>query len=85
MARRYSVTVELPVAKHVKKGKKAARQRTFSLREDDDGWESINDAQNAVAALVLFEARSSSRLVFASHASCCLQRKECVVDAGILA
>lgn len=30
-----------------------ARPQTFTLREEDDGWEAIQDAQNAAATLAL--------------------------------
>ena len=30
-----------------------ARPQTYTLREEDDGWEAIQDAQNAAATLAL--------------------------------
>ena len=32
----------------------AAPPRTFTIYEEDDGWETIQDAQNAAALFVLF-------------------------------
>ena len=37
-----------------------ARQRAFALREEDDGWEAIQDAQNAAATLALHAVRAPS-------------------------
>ena len=35
--------------------KKKFARRIFSLRDSDDGWETIQEAQNAVATLALYE------------------------------
>lgn len=50
---RYSVEV----GPSEKKGhrKQTRKPETFNLREDDDGWTTIQDAQNAVATLALFK------------------------------
>ena len=40
-----------------KKAKAAARPRTYSLHEEEDGWEGIQDAQNAAATRALFQVR----------------------------
>ena len=52
---RYSVTVENAPQKGGGKRKKSVAQRTLALREDDDGWETIQDAQNAAATLALYQ------------------------------
>ena len=41
-----------------------ARPRAFALREEDDGWEAIQDAQNAAATLALHAVRSLILLGF---------------------
>lgn len=56
---------EIAVAQEVPAGgggrKRApARPRAFTLREEDDGWEAIQDAQNAAATLALLAARAPS-------------------------
>ena len=38
-----------------KKAKAAARPRTYSLHGEEDGWEGIQDAQNAAATRALFQ------------------------------
>ena len=52
---RYSVTIA-PASKG--SGKAAGRESTFRLVEDEDGWESIAEAQNAAATRALFEVSS---------------------------
>ncbi|KAK9832693.1 hypothetical protein WJX81_000845 [Elliptochloris bilobata] len=49
---RYSVTLETPAAGGGRR-KALLRPRAFTLREEDDGWESIQEAQNAAATLAL--------------------------------
>ena len=64
---RYSVAIALP--REAKGGKKqrGLHQKSFQLAEYEDGWETINDAQNAVATRVLYEVRckrsSNTKLV----------------------
>ena len=55
---RYAVSVAVP--REAKGGKKqrGLQQKAFQLGEHEDGWETINDAQNAVATLVLYEVGS---------------------------
>ena len=38
-----------------KKAKAAARPKTYALHEDEDGWEGIQEAQNAAATRALFQ------------------------------
>lgn len=53
---RYSVTLEAPVQSGPrKKGARRPAPRTFTLREADDGWDTVQEAQNAAAARALFE------------------------------
>ncbi len=52
---RYSVSVAVPAGAHGGKKKQKLQQKTFQLGEPEDGWETINDAQNAVATRVLYE------------------------------
>ena len=52
---RYAVEVGAPEKK--RPGKRSQKAEIFSLREDDDGWPSIQDAQNAAATLALFHLR----------------------------
>eukprot|EP00884_Botryococcus_braunii_P002000 jgi/Botrbrau1/11800/Bobra.0224s0007.1 len=53
---RYSVTLEAPVLSGPrKKGARRPAPRSFSLREADDGWDTVQDAQNAAAAFALFK------------------------------
>ena len=52
---RYSVTVDNAPQKGGGKRGKSVTQRTLALREDDDGWETIQDAQNAAATLALYQ------------------------------
>ena len=52
---RYSVSVAVPMAAHGGKKQRKLQQKAFQLGEHEDGWETINDAQNAVATRVLFE------------------------------
>ena len=57
---RYSVAIALP--REAKGGKKqrGLHQKSFQLAEHEDGWETINDAQNAVTTRVLYEVRFKS-------------------------
>ncbi len=58
---RYSVTLEAPVLSGPrKKGARRPAPRSFSLREADDGWDTVQDAQNAAATLALFKVLNSS-------------------------
>ena len=50
---RYSLEISEPEKK--RPGKRKPQSRVFLLREEDDGWNSIQDAQNAVATLALFK------------------------------
>lgn len=50
------MTVDVGPQRGVAK-KKAAKQRCFVLWEDEDGWETIQDAQNAAATAALREVR----------------------------
>ena len=50
---RYSVEIEQQSQGGGHKKKKT--RRVFSLRDADDGWETIQEAQNAVATLALHE------------------------------
>lgn len=50
---RYSVEVE-QAAQRVK-SRKGSKRCTFRLKEDVDGWETIQEAQNAVATLAIHE------------------------------
>jgi len=43
-----------------KKAKAAARPKTYALREDEDGWEGIQEAQNAAATRALFQVYNSA-------------------------
>ena len=52
---RYSVAIALPREAKGGKKQKGLHQRSFQLAEHEDGWETINDAQNAVATRVLYE------------------------------
>jgi hypothetical protein len=55
---RYSVTLEPPLPTGPRrKGATRPAPHTFSVPEDDDGWEAIQDAQNAAAAFALFKVR----------------------------
>lgn len=57
---RYSVTLEPPLpAGPRRKGAARPAPRTFSVPEDDDGWEAIQEAQNAAAAFALFNVSLS--------------------------
>ncbi|CAL8464644.1 g4179 [Coccomyxa elongata] len=49
---RYSATLEMPPTNGRKK--KAAPPKTFTILEEDDGWETIQEAQNAVATFALY-------------------------------
>ncbi|BDA49474.1 Putative ATP-dependent RNA helicase DHX57 at C-terminar half [Coccomyxa sp. Obi] len=49
---RYSATLEMPPTNGRKK--KAAPPKTFTILEEDDGWETIQEAQNAAATFVLY-------------------------------
>lgn len=50
---RYSVELE---NLQQKVGRKKHKGRaTYSLREEEDGWETISEAQNAAATLAIFE------------------------------
>lgn len=42
-----------------KKAKAAARPKTYALHEDEDGWEGIQEAQNAAATRALFQVNAS--------------------------
>ena len=42
-----------------KKAKAAARPKTYALHEDQDGWEGIQEAQNAAATFALFQVHLS--------------------------
>ena len=35
----------------------AAPPRTYAMHEEDDGWEAIQDAQNAAATFALYSVR----------------------------
>ena len=52
---RYSVVIEVPAPARGPKKKAAQGPRTVSLRERDDGWERVEDAQSAAATRALFE------------------------------
>ncbi|DBA76164.1 TPA: hypothetical protein ACH3X1_009895 [Trebouxia sp. C0004] len=52
---RYSVTLEPAPQGKGKKAKAAARPKTYALHEDEDGWEGIQEAQNAAATRALFQ------------------------------
>lgn len=41
-----------------KKAKAAARPKTYALHEDEDGWEGIQEAQNAAATRALFQVHA---------------------------
>ena len=43
-----------------KKAKAAARPKTYALHEDEDGWEGIQEAQNAAATRALFQVYTSA-------------------------
>ena len=43
-----------------KKAKAAARPKTYALHEDEDGWEGIQEAQNAAATRALFQVDAAS-------------------------
>ncbi|CAK0787622.1 hypothetical protein CVIRNUC_010844 [Coccomyxa viridis] len=55
---RYSVTLFMPASSGPRK-KKAPPPKTFTVHEEDDGWDTIQDAQNAVALFALFSVLSS--------------------------
>ena len=55
---RYSVSVAVPLEAKGGKKQRSLQQKGFQLGEHEDGWETINDAQNAVASRVLFEVTS---------------------------
>lgn len=63
---RYSVAIALP--REAKGGKKqrGLHQKSFQLAEHEDGWETINDAQNAVATRVLYEVRLKDHLILSN-------------------
>ena len=42
-----------------KKAKAAARPKTYALHEDEDGWEGIQEAQNAAATRALFQVTAT--------------------------
>jgi hypothetical protein len=65
---RYSVTLEAPVLSGPrKKGARRPAPRTFALPEAEDGWDTVQDAQNAAAAFALFKVLfPSSRYLSAS-------------------
>ena len=44
-----------------KGGKRRSTRQVLSLRDADDGWETIQEAQNAVATLALHEVPSQSK------------------------
>ena len=57
-----------------KKAKAAARPKTYALHEDEDGWEGIQEAQNAAATRALFQVTATLPLphppytpIFATH------------------
>ena len=43
-----------------KKAKAAARPKTYALHEDEDGWEGIQEAQNAAATRALFQVHAAA-------------------------
>lgn len=43
-----------------KKAKAAARPKTYALHEDEDGWEGIQEAQNAAATRALFQVTATT-------------------------
>jgi hypothetical protein len=53
---RYAVTLEVPASGGGRR-RGGAQARAFALREEDDGWEAIQDAQNAAATLALHAVR----------------------------
>jgi ATP-dependent RNA helicase DHX29 len=58
---RYSVSVDAGGGKVPRKRQQQVQQgpRTFGLREAEDGWERIEEAQNAAATRALFELAAS--------------------------
>ncbi|PRW58696.1 helicase domain-containing [Chlorella sorokiniana] len=72
---RYSVAVEQGAGKGPKRRQQQQQQgpRTFGLREADDGWERIEDAQNAAATRALFELAASDATLQDSYSPLLLQ------------
>jgi hypothetical protein len=57
---RYSVELENLQQKGGRNKQKG--HTTFTLKEDDDGWVSISEAQNAAAALAIFEVHTVNNI-----------------------
>ena len=51
-----------------KKAKAAARPKTYALHEDEDGWEGIQEAQNAAATRALFQVHNPAAAAAAAAA-----------------
>ena len=52
-----------------KRAKAAARPKTYALHEDEDGWEGIQEAQNAAATFALFQVQLAKSKIAASVVS----------------
>lgn len=67
-----------------KKAKAAARPKTYALHEDEDGWEGIQEAQNAAATRALFQVHAHDAAAAAEAAAVLLLLLFCTAAVTVL-